>query len=210
MEKYIKHHQAGTVLFEEGDPGNEMFVIQSGRVRLSKRVFRTEIVVEELSKGEFCGELSLVMKTTRPVTATVTQDAQLLVVSSTNFEAMIQQNSSIMFQMLKRLATRMTRAHFRLSNFALRRPMARLLHQLRAEWKAASLKGAEGVPYVPDNLCDALGLEPAELDQIIQKAVADRLISIDREGIFRITNREAYDRLLMYLELHDRFEFMEV
>lgn len=209
MENYIKHYQAGSVLFEEGDPGNEVFVVQSGRIQLTKRVFRSEVVVEELGKGEFCGELALVMATTRPATATVIEDAHLLVVSADQFETMIQQNANITLQMLRRLATRMTRAQFRLTNFALRRPMARLLHQLRAEWKAASIQGARGVPYVPENLSAVLGVEPAELEEIIAKASRDKLIEIDSDGVFTITNPEGYDRLLLYLELHDRFEFME-
>lgn len=209
MDNYAKTFKAGTILFEEGDPGTDVFVIQTGRIRLSKRVFRSEVVVEELGKGEFCGELALVMKTTRPTTATVIEDAQLLVVPSEQFESMIQQNSAITMQMLKRLATRITRAQFRLSNFALRRPMARLLHQLRAEWKAASLQGAEGVPLIPDDLAAVLGIEPSEMDEILTKAVRDRLIDVHEDGVFTIRNREAYDKLLMYLELHDRFEFLE-
>ncbi len=208
MDNYAKTFKAGTILFEEGDPGTDVYVIQSGRVRLTKRVFRSEVTVEELGKGEFCGELALVMKTTRPTTATVLEDAQLLVVPAEQFEAMIQQNSAITLQMLKRLATRITRAQFRLSNFALRRPMARLLHQLRAEWKASSLQGSEGVPLVPDDLAAVLGIEPAEMDEILTKAVKDRLIDVHEDGVFTIRNREAYDKLLMYLELHDRFEFL--
>lgn len=208
MDNYAKTFKAGTILFEEGDPGTDVYVVQSGRIRLTKRVFRSEVAVEELGKGEFCGELALVMKTTRPTTATVIEDAQLLVVPAEQFEVMIQQNSAITLQMLKRLATRITRAQFRLSNFALRRPMARLLHQLRAEWKASSLQGTDGVPLVPDDLAAVLGIEPAEMDEILTKAVKDRLIDVHEDGVFTIRNREAYDKLLMYLELHDRFEFL--
>ena len=207
MENYIKQFAVGEVLFEEGTQGDKMFVIQSGRVQLSKRVFRDEVVVEELGKGEFFGELALVMSTTRPVTALVLEDAEVLVITAGNFETMLQQNSSIMFQMLKRLAVRMTRSHFRLSNFSLRRPMARLLHQLRAEWKAARFKGADGIPYIPDNLAAAIGVEISELEMIIDKVVDDKLVHIDSDGIFTITDHVGYDKLLMYLELRDRFEF---
>lgn len=208
MDDYTKSFAAGTILFEEGDPGNEVYVIQTGRIRLTKRVFRSDVVVEELGKGEFCGELALVMKTTRPITATVLEDSRLLVVPSEQFEQMVQQNTAISMQMLKRLATRLTRAHFRLSNFALRRPMARLLHQLRAEWKASSIQGNEGISLVPDNLAESLAMEPSELDDILTAAVKDHLIDVAQDGAFTITNRESYDQLLMFLELKDRFDFI--
>lgn len=207
MDRYAKSYQAGDILFQEGDPGTEVYVIQAGRVRLTKRVFRTSVVVEDLNKGDFCGELALVMKTTRPVTATVLEDARLLVIPAEQFSIMVEQNASITLQMLRRLATRLTRAQFRMSNFALRQPMGRMLHQLRAEWKVAALQGDAGVPLIPDDLAEALGMEPGHIQRILERAVADKLIEIDDRGVFRITNNESYDRLLSYLELRDHFEF---
>ncbi len=209
MENYARNFKAGDVLFHEGDPGTEVFVVQTGRIRLIKRVFRHDVVVEDLSKGDFCGELSLVMKTTRPTSAVVLEDASLLVIPAEQFESMIDSSPAISLQMLKKMATRITRAQFRLSNFALRRPMARLLHQLRAEWKVANLQGADGIPLIPDDLAEVLGIEPSETEDILRKAIQDRLIDIDETGTFSIRNPEAYDRLLSYLELRDRFEFLD-
>jgi hypothetical protein len=45
------------------------------------------------------------------------------------------------------------------------------------------------------------------VDKILDKAVKDKLIEIDSQGVFRITNNESYDKLLSYLELKDKFEF---
>lgn len=210
MENYARNFKAGDVLFQEGDPGAEVYVVQSGRVRLTKRVFRNDVIVEDLSKGDFCGELALVMKTTRPTSAVVVEDSLLLVIPARQFDVMIEQNPAIASQMLKRMATRLTRAQFRLSNFALRQPMGRLLHQLRAEWKVAQIQGTDGLPLIPDDLAEVLGMEPAEAEEILQKAAADKLVTVDSNGVFRINNAESYDRLLSYLELHDRFAFMDV
>ncbi len=209
MENYAKNFKAGDILFQEGDPGTEVYVVQSGRVRLHKRVFRQDVIVEELSKGDFCGELALVMKTTRPTSAVVVEDSRLLVIPAPQFEQMIEQNPAISLQMLKRMATRLTRSQFRLSNFALRTPMGRLMHQLRAEWKVATLQGADSIALVPDDLAEALGMEVGETEELLKKALADRLIDIDANGAFTIRNHDSYDRLLAYLELRDRFEFMD-
>jgi CRP/FNR family transcriptional regulator, cyclic AMP receptor protein len=207
VEQYAKTYAPGTVLFQEGDPGTEVYVVQTGRVRVTKRVFRTDVVVEDLGKGDFCGELALVMKTTRPGTAVVIDEAQLLVIPADQFEEMVSSNPAITLQMLKRLAARLTRAQFRLSNFALRQPLARLLHQLRAEWKVAHLQGRDGLALVPDDLAQALGMETGEVAGILERAVKDRIIGLDDDGTFNIPDHDAYDRLLSYLELRDRFEF---
>ncbi|HSR10091.1 MAG TPA: cyclic nucleotide-binding domain-containing protein, partial [Thermodesulfobacteriota bacterium] len=39
----------GTVLFHEGDPGREMFIIQKGKVEVRKRVGQGEMTLAELS-----------------------------------------------------------------------------------------------------------------------------------------------------------------
>jgi CRP-like cAMP-binding protein len=208
VENYARNFKAGEVLFREGDPGNKAYVLQSGRVRLTKRVFRSDVIVEELGKGDFCGELALVMKTTRPTSAVVMEDATMLVLPADQFDEMVEQNPAISVQMLRRMATRITRIQFRLSNFALRSPMARMLHQLRAEWKVAKIKGADGTALVPDDLAESLGLEPSEAEEILSKGVKDKLLTVE-DGVFKIVNNDSYDKFLSYLELRDRFEFLD-
>ena len=36
--RFLKHFPKGTVLFNEGDEGEEMYIIRSGRVAIKKRV----------------------------------------------------------------------------------------------------------------------------------------------------------------------------
>jgi CRP-like cAMP-binding protein len=199
--------ERGTVLFAEGDVGDEVFVVQSGRIRMTRRVVNAQVAVEELSAGDFCGELALVMTTARLATATVVEEAQLLVVSAESFGEMLTSNPAVTSQMLKRLAVRLARAHFRLSNFALRTGRGRVLHQLRAEWQVARMESGDGLALVPDDLAAVLGMELGEVVHILEGARRDRLVSVDNAGVFTIPDQAAYDRLLSYLELQDRFEF---
>src|SRR5574341_277360 len=57
--RFLKHFAKGTVLFNEGDEGEEMYIIRSGKVAIKKRVAHGEIVVAVLEKGDFFGEMAM-------------------------------------------------------------------------------------------------------------------------------------------------------
>ena len=181
-----------------------MYVIKSGRVRLTKKVHNAQVVVEELSNGEFCGELAMLGTSERPVTAMVVEDASVIQVKSDQFEDMIRGNTDIALRMLKRLTQRLTKAQYRVSNLILRSDTARVLHQLRAEAKRET-GNMEALTPVPDNLADVLAMEIGQLKRVLSKLVRDELITIDKRGYFQIVDPPAFDRYLQYLELHDRF-----
>ena len=58
FSRFGKEIPAGTVLFQEGDKGEEMYIIQSGRVKISKRTRGVEKNLATLEKGEFFGEMT--------------------------------------------------------------------------------------------------------------------------------------------------------
>lgn len=209
-DKSVVQCPAGTVLFREGETGKNMFVIKSGRVRLRKSVHNTDVVVDELGAGAFCGELALINDQPRPVTATVTEDASLLKVDASQFEKMVRKNPDIALRMLKKMGQRLTEAQYKVSNLILRTPEGRLLRQLRRE----AIRAGDGddpttKAPIPDDIADALALEIGEVKELLNGLVGRELIAVDDNGYFQIVDPEAYDRYLTYLELHDRFEYTE-
>jgi len=205
-DKGVRDCAAGTVLFREGEQGDRMYVIKSGRVQLTKRVHDSDIVVEELGDGEFCGELAMLGTAKRPVTAVVIDDAKVIQVQTDQFEDMVRGNADIALRMLKKLTQRLTESQYRVSNLTLRSNTGRILHQLRAE--AENRNGEMTAPTpIPDDLAEALAIEVGEVKQVLSKLVRDEMISIDDRGYFQIIDPASYDRYLQYLELDDRFSF---
>ena len=49
----------GELIVRAGDLGAEMYVIQSGRVRITKQMGGREVVLGDLGPGDFFGEMSL-------------------------------------------------------------------------------------------------------------------------------------------------------
>jgi phosphoglycerate kinase len=57
LDRYLKPCPQGTVLFQEGEPGDRMFVIQSGRVQIVKRVGDVRFPLASLGPGDCIGEM---------------------------------------------------------------------------------------------------------------------------------------------------------
>ncbi len=71
----------GEVLFEIGTPGEALFIVRSGEVEIwVKRQTGERVVLETAKAGDFFGEISLLDGGPRNATATVTEDAELIVV----------------------------------------------------------------------------------------------------------------------------------
>jgi len=83
-----KHREAskGEILFEEGEIGEEAYLIVAGEIELFKRAGNTEYVIATLKKGEIIGEMSLIDRQPRIASARVLSNAKLLIVSEENMK----------------------------------------------------------------------------------------------------------------------------
>ena len=67
--KFLTHFPKGHVLFNEGDEGEDMYIIQSGRVAIKKNVPHGETILAMLEKGDFFGEMAILERMPRSATA---------------------------------------------------------------------------------------------------------------------------------------------
>jgi CRP-like cAMP-binding protein len=95
------------ILCREGDAGQEMFIIQKGKVRVKKKVGKGEKVLAELSDGEFIGEMALLLGMDRSATVEVLEDSKVLVVGPDTFESLLKNSPEIAMKMLKKMAQRL-------------------------------------------------------------------------------------------------------
>ena len=99
----------GTVIFRQGDRGDSMFLIRSGRVRILLESGGHEADVAVLETGAFFGELSLLSEAPRSATAEALEDTTLLVVRSNVFAMMMQDDIDIVLRMLHTIGERLGR-----------------------------------------------------------------------------------------------------
>ncbi len=100
----------GTQLFRKGDSGDAMYLIQSGRVRISiKDEDGKEVTLAELAQGDFFGEMALIDGRQRSADATVFEDARFAVLSRQNFLSFVRSSPDVALEMLAALSDRLRR-----------------------------------------------------------------------------------------------------
>lgn len=102
------HFKEGDVIFKEEDEGaNEMYFIDSGRVKIVKKVGDTEATLAILSPGDFFGELSLITGNKRIASATTLTSCKLHAMDKETFEANLSNNEKFVREILETLAIRL-------------------------------------------------------------------------------------------------------
>ena len=100
----------GAALFRAGDQGDAMYLIESGRVRITiSDDDQKEIVLAELAQGDFFGEMAIIDGKQRSADATVAEDARLAVLSRENFLGFIHDNPKVALEMLSASFARLRR-----------------------------------------------------------------------------------------------------
>ena len=99
-----------TRLFRQGDKGDAMYLIESGRVRISIRDHdEQEVILAELAQGDFFGEMSIIDGRQRSADAKVIDDARLAILSRDAFLSFIRSNPHVALEMLSALTDRLRR-----------------------------------------------------------------------------------------------------
>ena len=112
---YERAVEAGAAVFEEGDPGTALFVIQSGEVELSRRGPGGWQVVARLGSGDFFGEMNVVVGEARTERAVATSACRMLEIDGDTLEAMCVDRPEIAIRIIQRLTDRLIDAEQRLA-----------------------------------------------------------------------------------------------
>ncbi len=106
-----KEFPKGTVLFKEGDIGTEMYLINSGEVKLSRKTKLGTVVLATLGFGEFFGEMSVITNKPRTITAETVTDCRLNVIKKDVLESLVTSNPLVALSILKKLMFRLEDAY---------------------------------------------------------------------------------------------------
>ncbi len=102
----------GEVLFEEGDPGNRLYIITEGKVKLGHTSSDgRENLLAVLGPGEIIGELTLFDPGPRSTTATAVSPVTLLHLDHADLVVILDTNPTMSKHMLRALARRLRRTN---------------------------------------------------------------------------------------------------
>ena len=100
-------YKAGAAVIKEGDPGQEMFVVESGSVEVFRGSGKKERRLSLLEAGDFFGEMALLDNQPRSASVRAATDCQLLVIDATTLDQMLRQHAEVAVRMLRNLTGRL-------------------------------------------------------------------------------------------------------
>jgi len=206
FSRFGRTYPAGEVLFQDGEPGGEMYVIQSGRVRICKQVRDIEKTLATLGPGEFFGEMAILNEKPRSATAIVEEDARLLVIDSKTFEAMVTGNTEIALRIIRKLAKRLDAADSLIEVLLYRDPKARVILGLSkvAEQNGQEVEGGIFVPITAAELADQVGLDEPVAREVIERLVRSGMIQ-EVQGGWVVSDIPRLQEFLEFLEMKEKF-----
>lgn len=212
VESFAEEFSAGTVLFEEGDEGRTMYVIQVGEVEISRSIAGERKVLAKIPAGEFLGEMAILNDRPRSATATVVAAARLLVIDRSTFETMLRGRSEIALRLIQTMASRLERANQQIELLLLTDNTHRVVMALRqlADGEPTDGDGAVFLPLSVSDLANKASLPRDEILDILQRLALARLVlyaeevGIEREG-FVVPEVGRLQEFLEFLDLKDRF-----
>jgi CRP-like cAMP-binding protein len=105
---------AGETIFQEGDPGDTMYYILSGKVQILKSFVGVEQEVNVLEAGDFFGEITILKGGRRRATARATAEVELAEITRHSFEGLLSLDVEIPVRMMRSLINALDTAQTRL------------------------------------------------------------------------------------------------
>jgi CRP-like cAMP-binding protein len=106
-EKYGSPHGPGTILFREGDEGEEFYLVISGRVAIYKDKGGRRKILAELGPGDFFGEMAIFNRAPRAATAETVENSLLIRIGREQLHTLLYNSYEFRLGMIKRLARRL-------------------------------------------------------------------------------------------------------
>jgi CRP/FNR family transcriptional regulator, cyclic AMP receptor protein len=205
FHRFGREFSRGTVLFREGEPGRDMYVVQQGRVTVSKRVGEVEKILSAMGPGEFLGEMSILNNKPRSATATCAEDSKLLVIDGKTFEAMIRGSAEIAIRMIKKLADRLQDANEQIENLLFADASSRIVHFLATAAEKVPRGPAGHVVQVrPGELAARVGVRAEQADEVVSKLLKSKIVAMEADG-FLVLEVAKLRHFLEFLQMKAQF-----
>jgi CRP-like cAMP-binding protein len=201
---YEKQLRSGEVLFKEGDAGDEMYLIRSGKIKIVKDLEGNKKTLAVIGEGEFFGEMALLDKSPRSAAAIAETDAKLIIVDRDAFLSSVNKNPFIKY-IIETLTTRLRKTNNMLKYFAVPNEKVRFLLFLKDRLS----RNDEGDM---DTKLDAEGKEIAQVTGVPINKIKEYLKELkeyniaDLESTVVIKSPEKFQKYEEYITLQEEFK----
>jgi CRP-like cAMP-binding protein len=200
---------ANSMIFSEGEPGEELFIIQKGSVKIVKIADNSEVLLAVLKAGDIFGEMALLESKPRAACAVAYDDCQLLAVNRANFTNMVGTQSQLVARLTTLLAERIWFIYKQLAKTQVKDPLGRMYDALLIQLEKDRVDPKVAQSYIfdfgPKELLNMVGLPNVEGAPIVKKLLDNNKIQVIKDKIYtldvwEISKQTEYFRKMQRIE----------
>jgi CRP-like cAMP-binding protein len=181
-EEFNRFYPKDTMIFSEGMPGQELYIIQKGSVKITKIVDNNEVLLAVLKPGDIFGEMAILENKPRSASAMAFEDAYMLAVNKANFERMVKSQPQIVTKLTTLLAERIWFIYKQLANTLIQDPIGRMYDALQMQLEKNRVQVRPGMTYTfdigPKELINMVGLPAGEGNLVVHKLLENQKIKV--------------------------------
>ncbi len=205
-EEFTRTYPKGTMIFSENQPGQELYIIQKGSVKITKIVNDNEVMLALLKTGDIFGEMSLLEDKPRSASAIAHEDAVLLAVNKANFKLMVTSQPQIITRLTQLLSERIWFIYKQLANTQITDNLGRLYDALSIQLEKLRIPirtEAYTFDFGPKELVNMVGLSKEEGNTAIRLLFQNNKFKIVDNKI-RVSDIEEIDKQAKYYRKMER------
>ena len=207
-QNFTRTYPKDTMIFSESQPGQELYIIQKGSVKITKIVSDNEQLLALLKPGDIFGEMSLLENKPRSASAIAHEDTVLMAVNNANFNRMVASQPQIISKLTQLLSERIWFIYKQLANTQLTDPIGRLYDTMLIQLeKMRSPIGPQPFTFDfgPQELINLVGLPKDEGNVLIRKLFENTKIKVVNNKI-HLTSTEEVEKQAKYYRKMERID----
>jgi len=179
----VRRYKARTVIMEKGDAASALYVILDGRIRIfAQGDDDKEITLNELTVGEYLGELALITDKPRCASAITTTGTRLLVISKPQFAEFLATTPDAAPRMIHHLAEKVRELTQDVERLALQDVYGRLVSILRERAEATDGRLITS-PITQQELANLVGASREMISRIFKELKSGNYISLEGKRV---------------------------
>jgi len=204
IARFGRSFQAGEVIYREGDPGAEAFLLEEGRVRLTKKVRGAERSLMVLKPGDLFGESALVPGAERSSTAIAISPGLALALDQSKLAFLLGHSPEIASRVVKQLVRRLRDAEDQIEIMMLTDVQSKVVSSLIKLGQQAREPGGNSAVFAisPMELATRVGLDVDTVKRSVQKLREGQYIRVTDERL-EVPDIEGLRKLYGLLGLKD-------
>jgi CRP/FNR family transcriptional regulator, cyclic AMP receptor protein len=188
----------GEILFREGEPAAQAFLLQEGRVRLLKRVRLVERSLSVLRQGDLFGEGALLERGMRSSTAVALSEGLVIALDRPALRQILEKFPDLAERILNQLVQRLRDAEDQIEVLMLRDTQSKVVSALLKMSRVRAAEESAELTISPVELSSRVGLDIETVKRAVQRLRDQQYLRINGERV-EIPDVEALRRLYSLL-----------